>query len=134
MEPIIALFGEAQKGDFQRGYYCQNLWELSHYLGEPPSQDSQGLEYAVQSLLYQRNVIYFRVHEEGFSFQDYLRGLSFLEERREYFQLTAIALPGVGSREIIEATHSVCNTHQSFLIVSDKDLYDYLTSLPQDSY
>lgn len=128
MDPVIVLFGEAEKGDFQKAYYCSTLWELSHNLGEPPSQECLGLNCAIQSILFQRKVIYFRVHEEGFSTQDYLRGLNFLEEKKDNVQVTAIALPGVGSREIIDVSHAVCTVHRSFLIITARDLYDYLTS------
>lgn len=123
----IALFGEAEKGAFRTAYYCHNLIQLADNFGEPPA-DSMGLEFAVQTLLFNRGLIFFRVHEEGFSIQDYLLGLRYLENKEQIPNITAICLPGVGSHQIIEATTNVCNSHSSFLIVSERDLYDYLTN------
>ncbi len=123
----IALFGEAGKGEYRTGYYCNTLAQLSEFLGEPPSRDCRGLDLAVQALLYKRHVVYFRVHEEGFSTQDYLSGLNSLENKDLFPKISAICMPGVGNCEIIQATDPVCSLYQSFLILSEKDLYDYLT-------
>jgi len=71
----IAMFGEAEKGSFHTAYFCQNLPQLVDYLGHPPPH-SKGLYYAVQALLFQRNLIFFRVEEEGFSYQDYFLGFA----------------------------------------------------------
>src|SRR5437868_4199717 len=119
---IVALFGEACKGEFQRAHFCQTLIDLSDKLGEPPTQDSQGLSFAIQALLYNRDVLYFRVHEEGFSVQDYLTGLNYLEDRKLIPRVSAICLPGVGDNQIIEASSSLCELHKSFLILTEKDL------------
>jgi hypothetical protein len=127
MDITIALFGEAGRGEFQTAYYCKTLEQLCSFLGEPPSKDSLGLEFAIQALLYQRSVVYFRVHEEGFSTQDYLKGFTFLEKKELFPALSAICLPGVGNSQIIEATHPICNIHRSFLVLTEKDLYDYFT-------
>lgn len=124
----IALFGESQKGAFQTAYLCKNLEQLSMYLGEPPSNDSQGLPFAIQALMHERSVVFFRVKEEGFSFQDYLSGLNFLVKKKDIPLISAICLPGVGNSQILEATTPVCDLHKSFLILNQKDLYDYLTS------
>jgi hypothetical protein len=123
----IALFGESERGDFRRPYYCQNLAQLSDFLGEPPSEECQGLKFAIQALLYHREVIFLRVHEEGFSTNDYLKGLVLLEDREKIPNLSAIGLPGVGNTEIIEATTPICESHRSFLILTQHDLYDFLT-------
>lgn len=125
----VALFGEAERGEFQGAYYCKTLAELSDSLGEPPSKDARGLHFAVQAILYQRGVFFFRVHEEGFSKQDYERGLSLLEKQK-IPNLCALCLPGVGNQEIIEATIPIIETHKSFLILSEQDLYDFLTFKP----
>jgi hypothetical protein len=123
----IALFGEAGRGEFRTAYHCRTLEQLSAFLGEPPSKDCKGLDFAIQALLYQRGVVYFRVHEEGFSIQDYLSGFNFLENKNLFPNISAICLPGVGNAEIIQATDPLCNLYQSFLILTEKDLYDYLT-------
>jgi hypothetical protein len=127
MKYTIALFGEAERGEFRTAYYCKTLEQLSEYLGEPPSKDCKGLDFAIQALLYQWGVVYFRVHEEGFSTQDYLSGFNSLENKNLFPNITALALPGVGNAEIIQATDPICSLYQSFLILTEKDLYDYLT-------
>lgn len=123
----VALFGEAQKGDFRKAYYCETLAQLADHFGEPPSKESKGLHFAIQALLYDYGVIYFRVREEGFSIKDYLKGLSFLENTTRIPTLAAICLPGVGNGEILEATTPICAVYNSFLILTERDLYDYLT-------
>jgi hypothetical protein len=126
MDVAVALFGEAGRGEFRTAYYCKSLNQLSECLGEPPSADCKGLDFAVQALLFNRGVVYFRVHEEGFSIQDYISGLNFLENKKLFPNIAAIGLPGVGNSEIIDATSPICTLHQSFLILTEKDLYDYL--------
>ena len=133
MDFTIALFGEACRGEFRTAYYCKTLDQLCEFLGEPPSRDCKGLDFAVQALLYQRGVVYFRVHEEGFSTQDYLNGLNFLVNKNLFPNITALCLPGVGNEKIIEATNPVCSLYQSFLILTEKDFYDYLTCRPLKS-
>jgi hypothetical protein len=125
----IALFGEARKGDFKTAYFCDSVVQLLDIFGEPP-EDSKGLELAIQALLYKRGLIFFRVHEEGFSTQDYVPGLNFLENKEYITNLAALCLPGVGNSQIIEMGTQVCHIHKSFLIFNQKDLYDLLTSYP----
>jgi hypothetical protein len=124
----IATFGEAEKGEFHVPYLFHALPQLVETLGNPP-EDSEGLHYAVQTLLFKQKLIFFRVKEEGFSAKDYLAGLKQLEKVDEIGHIHAVCLPGVGNSEIIEATHSVCYLHKSLLIMNEKDLYDYLTSI-----
>lgn len=127
MQHIVALFGEAEKGQYKKAYRLQNLPQLVDFLGNPPSE-SEGLFFAIQALLYEREIIYFRVKEEGFSKSDYYSGLKFLENRDNIKQLDALCLPGVGDGEILNASQPVCEIHKSHLITTQKDLYDYLTS------
>ena len=123
----IALFGEAEKGEFCTAYYCQNLEQLDEFFGNPPI-NSKGLDYAVQALLFKRRLIFFRVREEGFSTQDYLSGVQLLEQQPLISQLDAICIPGVGDPEILNALHPVCKYYHSILITNEADFYDYLTS------
>lgn len=123
----VALFGEAEKGNFFQGYYCKSLADLSDSVGEPPSSESQGLYFAIQALLFQYQVLFFRVHEEGFSVNDYLKGLTLLERAENLPSLSALCMPGVGNSEIIQATTPICESHNSFLIITEKDFYDYFT-------
>lgn len=124
----IALFGEAEKGEFRSAHYCQTLPQLMDTLGNPPPE-SHGLDFAIQALLFHRDIIFFRVREEGFSTQDYLLGLHYLESKQDIPHLAAICLPGVGDAEIIHASAPICRIHHSVLVVTESDLYDYLTSL-----
>lgn len=122
----MALFGEAEKGDFHKGYLCENLTQLSENFGNPPHQ-SRGLFYAVQALLYQRKLIFFRVKEEGFSLQDYFRGFDVLKSQNATQGICAICMPGVGNGEIIEAVIPLCKNHHSLLIINEADFYDFMT-------
>lgn len=121
----IALFGEAEKGEYNFPYKFEKLPQLVDYLGHPP-QDSRGLFYAVQALLFQRNLIYFRVQQEGFSYPDYLSGLRLLSNKDQY-SISAICAPGVGSMKIIDAVVPICAIHHSIFITNQADFYDYLT-------
>ena len=71
---MIAWFGEAEKGAYHTPYPISSLDELVGTFGHPP-KFSTGLFYAVQTLLYDKSLLFFRVEEEGFSFNDYLIGL-----------------------------------------------------------
>jgi len=122
----IALFGEAEKGQFRTAYLCQSLEELDHYFGNPPPL-SKGLFYAVQALLFKRQLIFFRVPEEGYSTQDYLTGLQLLEQQKLISQLDAICIPGVGDQEVMNALEPIFTQYHSILITNEADFYDYLT-------
>jgi hypothetical protein len=126
MDTVIALFGESERGEFHTAYYCESLAQLEENLGHPP-EESAGLHFAIQALLFRKDLIFFRVREEGFSMDDYLMGLSFLENQKLVPNLSAICLPGVGDSQLIEATTPVIHRHHSLLIVTEMDLYDYLT-------
>lgn len=123
----IALFGEAEKGEFRTAYYCQSLEQLDEFFGNPPP-NSKGLYYAVQALLFKRQLIFFRVPEEGFSTQDYLSGVRLLEQQKLIPQLDAICIPGVGDPEVLNAVHPICQQYHSILITNEADFYDFLTS------
>ena len=128
MHFAVALFGESERGQFRTAYHCQDLGDLAKHLGEPPTDEAQGLQFAIQTLLYNCPVIFFRVEEEGFSHEDYFFGLNFLKDRKKFPKIHAVGLPGVGDRTIIDATMPLCAIHNSLLILNEKDLYDYLTN------
>lgn len=127
----IALFGEAEKGKYQTAYFCQNLAQLAEYFGNPPP-GSLGIYYAVQALLFKRNLIFFRVVEEGYSKQDYFSGLNFLEKQKVISKVDAICTPGVGDKQIIDAIVPVCTLHHSIFITNESDFYDYLTFINEN--
>ncbi len=125
MRQTVFLFGEAEKGDFCTPTLCKSLPQLCDLFGHPPAE-SQGIAYAIQALLYKKELIFFRVKEEGFSTQDYMRGIRILKKKAAIASLTAICMPGVGDATIIAATQTVCQHYKSFLVITQKDLYDYL--------
>jgi len=122
----LVLFGEAEKGHLHRGILCQTLPELIDIFGHPPPA-SRGLVFAIQSLLYGQELIYFRVQEEGYSHEDYFRSIKQIDESEWASNIAAYVLPGVGDSEIIQALTPLCHTHHSLLITTQSDLYDYLT-------
>ena len=127
MRHTIAIFGEAERGALSSLLFMRSIADLNEFLGNPP-EDSLGIFFAIQFLLYNYEVIYIRVKEEGFSTKDYLKGMKLLQDKTKISALTALCLPGVGDGRIIDSTLPVCEIHRSFIISTEKDLYDYLTS------
>ena len=124
---VIALFGEAEKGELTTIYLCKSIDELYKFFGQPP-QDSKGLFFAVQTLLFGKELLYFRVREEGLSVDDYLAGLHLLEDYpRTLPDLEALFLPSVGSKLLIEEGLKVCKQHHSLLLMNSIDFYAYMT-------
>lgn len=122
----VFLFGEAESGNFRLPTVCPSLEELLRVFGQPP-QGTEGISYAIQTLLFQRDLIFFRIQEEGFSTEDYMVGLRMLRKREIPRKLSAICMPGVGDAALIEAATCVCHLYHSHLLLTEKDLYDYLT-------
>lgn len=123
----LILFGEAEKGDFFQGHYCHSLDQLLDMYGQPPPL-SKGLYYGIQALLYQCELLYFRVKEEGYSYQDYFRGLKLLEQPGVTNEMSAVFTPGVGDTTILDAIKPLCIKHHCILIFNEADLYDFLTA------
>jgi hypothetical protein len=123
----IALFGESERGQTGVAYYCDSLPQLMDSLGNPP-EESKGLHCAIQALLYNFSLIYFPVHLEGFSNDDYLQGFELLNQTEVIRDIGAVCLPGVGNRMILNTVARVCEVHSSILITNQTDLYDYLTA------
>lgn len=123
----IAIFGEAEKGAYHAPHLCRTLEQLDGFFGNPP-EGSQGLYYAVQTLMFDRDLLFFRVREEGFSTEDYLLGIRALEKQDLIQGIAAICTPGVGDETIIKAIHPLCEMYHSILITNEADFYDYLTN------
>ena len=126
MKMVVAAFGETEIGTYHAAYFCNTVSQLSDVLGNPP-ENSMGLFCAIQALMHNNSVIFFRVKEEGFSIEDYIKGFRLLEDKRFFNKLDAICLPGVGSPEILEKTTFLCSIHKTIIISTESDLYDYLT-------
>ncbi len=125
--PAVTLFGEAEKGELCIGRFCSTLWQLWDSFGEPP-ENTEGLFYAIQSLNFGKPVLYFRVEEEGSSLEDYEIALSGLESSiPEQTKIGAIFLPKMGARKVISHCLHICVRHAGLLIMTNKDLFDYLT-------
>lgn len=128
----IALFGEAERGEFTKGYKIDTLDELQDLFGNPPPE-SKGLFFAIQALHYSHSLIFFRVQEEGFSLPDYQQGLTLLEKSPLIKNISAICTPGVGSSQIIDAIIPLCHIHRHIFITNEADFYDYLSHSPTAS-
>jgi len=126
MDPVVC-FGQTEKGQYHRPYFCNNLFDLSDIFGNPP-EDSLGLFFAIQALMYERQVIFFRVEEEGFSDIDYVKGFEILKNPNEIKKISSICLPNVGDHKIIDRTDILCKIHRCLIITTQKDLFDYLYS------
>ncbi len=129
MKPTVFLFGEAEKGDYCTPHLCRSLPQLADTFGNPP-EETLGLFFAIQTLLFNKDIVFFRVKEEGFSIADYRKGLRLLQVKEAIPLLSAIYIPGIGDVELIQEVSDVCQIHSSLLVITQKDLYDYLTSLP----
>ena len=123
----IALFGESEKGRFHFPYFCDNLLKLANTLGNPP-KESLGLLLAIQAIMYERQIIFFRVQEEGFSSDDYMKGFEILKDKNKIKNLSAVCLPKVGDHIIINSLDPICKLHDSIMITTQKYFFDYLLS------
>jgi hypothetical protein len=123
---MIFIFGQSEKGMLCRPTLCKNVLELFYQFGHPPAM-SQGLNFAIHALLLHKPCVFFRVEEEGFSTNDYLKGLELLKNEWEGIDLHAIGLPGVGHSDIIEKTEHLWRKRRPLILLNDKDLFDYLT-------
>lgn len=126
MKLTVALFGEAEKGTLASPTYVDSLPQLADTFGNPP-KESLGIPLAIQALLFDRSVFYFRVEDEGFSTDQYLHGLQKLERHKDAVPLHALCMPGVGDSEILQATSRLVEVQGTLLLTTEQDLYDYLT-------
>lgn len=126
MRSTVFLFGESKKGEFGTPFECRSLPELLSTVGDPPGE-SLGVHYAIQTLLYEKKLLFCRVQEEGFSTKDYIKGLNSLKSKYIKQNNQALFMPGVGDQEILDIAMEVCILSKSILVLTEKDLYDYLT-------
>lgn len=127
MKHGVFLFGEAEKGAMCVPCSFHSLIQLMETFGQPP-HDTLGIYYAVQVLLYQHELIFFRVREEGLSLGDYMKGLKALKRKDFAKALAALCLPNVSDARLIEEAGDLCSSRHWFLITAERDLYDYLTA------
>ncbi len=127
MRYAVFLFGEAEKGVVCKPRLMHSLLELISTYGHP-QEETLGLFYAIQVLLYERDLIYFRVREEGMSIADYMKGLKILQKGDLPPTLTAICMPNVSDAQLLNQMGDLCCARHWFLLMGEKDLYDYLTA------
>lgn len=127
MNTRIFLFGEAERGELCTPLLLRTLEELLLYFGNAP-KETLALEFAIQAILYEYELIFFRVQEEGFALTDYMKGVKLLYKKGKEMGLSAIGIPGVGDKEIIDSLFPICEEMKSILLLSEKDFYDYLTA------
>ncbi len=122
---LIALFAEAEKGNFDTGVPIYTPSDLLQIFGHPP-KEAKGMLMAIQALHYQHPLLIFRVKDEGFSVSDYRSGLNWMEENLEENKLGAICAPGVGSVDILDPLFEFSHRIKALLMTTELDLYDYL--------
>ncbi len=124
----IALFGEAQKGDFSDLVTLHSLEKLHEVFGMPPGT-TQGMWFSIQFLMQNEMIYFYRVKEEGFSSHCYHQGLNVLEKQILQYPLKAICMPGVGDRDIIDRATNLCKRRSIIFLCTQSDFYDYATNL-----
>ena len=124
---MLFIFGQSEKGLFCQPTLCKNILDLLNYFGHPPAL-TQGLFFATQTLLMQKPCVFFRVEEEGFSLKDYFKGLDILKSSWDTINLHAIGMPGVGNLDVFEKLAPLCQKKRSLILLSERDLFDYLTN------
>lgn len=126
MKDVVTIFGESEKGPLGTLLSIDSLPKLAESLGVP-TDGSEGLHLAVQTLMSNKTVLFYRVTEEGSNIAEYARGLKLLQEL-EMPTLVALALPGIGDPEIQHLAKALCKAKHSILIVNQRDFYDIMTS------
>jgi hypothetical protein len=127
MRARVVVFGEASKGAYSSWHRPKDLCELDAILGQPPA-GSRGLYLATQTVLLQHELLFLRVDEEGYSPQDYWRGVQLLAELADHrISIDAIGLPGVGDWTLLEAIEKALRGRQPLILTSERDLYDCLS-------
>ena len=128
MKSKVFVFGEAEKGELCTPMPFMCVADMAEILGNPP-EDSRGIDCAIKLLMYDQEVVYFRVTEEGFSRDDYMRGVKLLYKKASEMNIATLCMPGVGDPEIIDPLIPICQKNKILLILDERDTYDYLTGL-----
>lgn len=126
MSAGIALFGEAQRGKFSRLVTLHTLEKLHDIFGMPPPL-SKGIWLSIQLLMQNEIVYFYRVKDEGFSYQSYREGLDLLNRQSMQYPLKALCMPGLGDRAMIGKATEFCKKHSIIFLCTEEDLYDYIT-------
>jgi len=123
----LALFGTSQKECHNPLHLYKSLLDLYMDFGEPPT-DTEGLYFAIQTILYGKSILYFRVQEEGEGREEYLEGLHLLRNLSStQLRIDALFLPKVSAHEIIDEGLAICKNHHGLLLMKEADFYDWAT-------
>lgn len=120
MKRAIVVFGQSQKGVKNGLIALKSIPEVLDNLGQ--KTEGHGLVIAIETILSLRPLFFFRVTQEGFNVEEYVAGLGHLESSNA--KVLAIALPGVGDPEIIGRARTACLKTNSYLLISEGDLFD----------
>jgi hypothetical protein len=126
VKKTIAIFGESKEGPLHTFIHLRSLPHIVESFGNP-TETGLGIHLAIQALLFQREVLFYRLEEEGFQKDTYELGCHLLEKHPKKEELTAIALPGVGDTLILSFAQKVAAPIGALLLITAKDLYDFTT-------
>lgn|SRR3989338_4363988 len=121
---VISIFGESEKGEYEKFYPIADLAEAFEILGSPP-KETEALQFSLQILGASQPILFFRVKEEGFSFDSYAKGIELLKVNSGPFTIQALFMPGLSDPNLIEKAREACEKHQAVLLITDKDFQDY---------
>lgn len=124
---MIAIFGEAEIGSFKSLITLNSIPELTDKLGRP-TKKGIGIHMAIQAILYDREILYYRIpNEEEPSCKEYLHGLNLLGRSTFINPLVAIALPAVNHRDILYRAKHLCHHCKILFLPNERDLYNFIS-------
>lgn len=122
---MLFIFGESEKGVLCRPTLCNTIVDLFQNFGHPP-EGANGLFCATQTVLMKKPCVFFRVKEEGYSLDDYLKGLDILKNDWKGVTLQGIGIFGCSDKDVIEKTERLCLQRRSLILINQSDLFDIL--------
>ncbi len=125
MKKTIAIFGESKEGPLKTLLLLRSLPNIVEIIGNP-TETGLGVHMAIQAMLFGREVLFYRIEEEGFQRENYAFGCKLLETHPRKDDLAAIALPGVGDSTILSLAQKIIPSG-TILLLTEKDLYDFTT-------
>lgn len=127
----IVIFGKTDSAKPGKFYHIENLEELIHKIGMP-IDETIGTHLAVQTLLYNYSVIYYPVKQEGMSKTCYEEGMKKLKRNKHANEVSAIVMPGFGSKNVLDQALDFCTEKKCLLILNEDDYYDFLSQEDED--
>lgn len=121
---VITVFGETEKGTFETFYTIQSLDEAFEKLGSP-LPNTEALQFSLQILGAHQPILFYRVPEEGFSFDAYAKGLHEIRDHPDSYPIQALFMPGLSDPKLIDEAKQLCEMQKAILLITDKDFQDY---------